>query len=37
MAEMVTEGQRAVPRRPLELGFAFDHADLDAALRDVLA
>jgi uncharacterized protein len=37
MAEMVTEGQRAVPRRPLELGFTFDHADLDAALRDVLA
>jgi uncharacterized protein (TIGR01777 family) len=37
MAEIVTEGQRAVPRRPLELGFAFEHADLDAALRDVLA
>jgi uncharacterized protein (TIGR01777 family) len=37
MAEIVTEGQRAVPRRALELGFAFEHADLDAALRDVLA
>jgi uncharacterized protein len=37
MAEIVTEGQRAVPRRPLELGFTFEHADLDAALRDALA
>jgi uncharacterized protein (TIGR01777 family) len=37
MAEIVTEGQRAVPKRALELGFAFEHADLDAALRDVLS
>jgi uncharacterized protein len=36
MAEIVTEGQRAVPRRALELGYAFRHADLDAALRDAL-
>ena len=36
MAEIVTEGQRAVPRRALELGYAFRHADLHAALRDAL-
>ena len=36
MAEIVTEGQRAVPRRPLELGYAFRHADLDEALRDAV-
>ena len=37
MAEIVTEGQRAVPRRPLALGFAFRHPDLDEALRAALA
>jgi uncharacterized protein (TIGR01777 family) len=36
MAEIVTEGQRAVPARALELGFAFRHRDLEAALRDAL-
>jgi uncharacterized protein (TIGR01777 family) len=36
MAEIVTTGQRAVPRRPLELGYAFRHPDLDEALRDAL-
>jgi uncharacterized protein (TIGR01777 family) len=36
MAEIVTEGQRAVPERPLQQGFAFAHADLDAALADAL-
>jgi uncharacterized protein len=36
MAEIVTEGQRAVPRRALELGYAFRHPDLDAALRDAV-
>jgi uncharacterized protein len=36
MAEIVTEGQRAVPRRTLELGYEFRHADLDEALRDAL-
>jgi uncharacterized protein (TIGR01777 family) len=36
MAEIVTEGQRAVPRRALELGYAFRHADLDEALRAAL-
>ncbi len=37
MAEIVTEGQRAVPKRPLEQGFRFAHADLDAALQDTLS
>jgi len=36
MAEIVTSGQRAVPRRPLELGYAYRHPDLDEALRDAL-
>jgi uncharacterized protein len=36
MATIVTEGQRAVPQRALDLGYAFRHADLDAALRDAL-
>jgi uncharacterized protein (TIGR01777 family) len=36
MAEIVTEGQRAVPKRPLELGYAFRHADLDEALADAV-
>jgi NAD dependent epimerase/dehydratase family enzyme len=33
MAEIVTEGQRAVPRRTLELGYTFKYTDLDAALK----
>jgi uncharacterized protein len=36
MAEIVTEGQRALPRRPLELGYAFMHPDLDEALSDAV-
>jgi uncharacterized protein (TIGR01777 family) len=36
MAEIVTEGQRAMPRRALELGYAFAHPDLDEALTDAL-
>ena len=36
MAEIVTEGQRAVPARALALGFEFEHADLDEALRAAL-
>src|SRR3954452_10154435 len=37
MAEIVTEGQRAVPERALAHGFAFRHPDLDEALRAALA
>lgn len=36
MAEIVTEGQRAVPERTLELGYRFRHPDLDAALADAV-
>jgi uncharacterized protein (TIGR01777 family) len=36
MAEIVTEGQRAVPRRAIDHGYAFAHADLDEALRDAV-
>jgi uncharacterized protein (TIGR01777 family) len=36
MAQIVTEGQRAIPERALANGFAFRHADLDEALRDAL-
>jgi hypothetical protein len=32
MAVIVTEGQRAVPRRALELGYTFHHTDLNHAL-----
>ncbi len=33
MAMIVTEGQRVIPRRTLELGYAFRYPELDAALR----
>ncbi len=36
MAAIVAEGQRAVPARTTELGYAFRHADLEAALRSAL-
>lgn len=36
MAEIVTEGQRAVPERPQALGYRFRFEDLDAALSDAL-
>jgi uncharacterized protein len=36
MAEIVTTGQRAVPKRALELGYAFRHPDLDEALGAAL-
>ena len=36
MAEIVTEGQRAIPRRPLELGYTFTHPVLGEALADAL-
>jgi uncharacterized protein (TIGR01777 family) len=37
MAMIVTTGQRAVPRRTLELGYTFRYTDLDQALRAALA
>jgi hypothetical protein len=36
MAKLVIEGQRALPRRTLELGYDFKHPDLDEALRSAL-
>jgi uncharacterized protein (TIGR01777 family) len=36
MAKLVVEGQRAVPRRALELGYRFRHPDLDEALQSAL-
>ena len=36
MAEIVTEGQRAVPAAALEHGFSFEHPDLDEALASAL-
>jgi uncharacterized protein (TIGR01777 family) len=36
MAKLVIEGQRALPRRTLELGYDFEHPDLDEALRSAL-
>jgi uncharacterized protein len=36
MAQIVITGQRVVPARLTELGYAFGHPDLEAALRDVL-
>ena len=36
LAETVTGGQRIVPRRALDLGFEFQHPELEPALRDLL-
>jgi uncharacterized protein len=36
MAEIVTEGQRVIPKRALTLGYQFQHPDLDEALRDAV-
>jgi uncharacterized protein len=36
MEQIVTTGQRAVPQRPLALGHAYAHPDLDEALRSAL-
>ena len=33
MAEIVTKGQRVIPRRTLDLGYSFQHPDLHEALR----
>jgi hypothetical protein len=37
MAEIVTTGARAVPAKPLVLGYEFHHAQLEPALRAALA
>lgn len=36
MADMLLQGQRAVPHRLMEMGYAFRHPDPLAALRDLL-
>ena len=36
MAKIITTGQRAVPKRALELGYTFRHPDLDEALSAAL-
>jgi NAD dependent epimerase/dehydratase family enzyme len=36
MSKLVIEGQRAIPRRALELGYEHRHPDLDEALRSAL-
>ncbi len=36
MADLVTTGQRVLPRRVQELGYSFKHPELRAALRDLL-
>lgn len=36
MSEIVTTGQRAIPRRLTELGFEFSQPEIEPALRDVL-
>jgi uncharacterized protein (TIGR01777 family) len=36
MAEVLLEGQRAVPRKALNGGYRFRYGELDAALRDLL-
>jgi uncharacterized protein len=37
VADVVTTGQRVLPRRALELAYAFKFPNIDAALQDVLA
>ena len=34
MAQIVTEGQRAVPRRTLDLGYSYKHPNLDASTQE---
>jgi uncharacterized protein len=36
MAEIVTTGQRVIPKRAVELGYTFQHADLDEALASAV-
>ena len=37
MAEIVTKGQRVLPKRTLEYGYVYKHPDLDEALRAAVA
>jgi NAD dependent epimerase/dehydratase family enzyme len=37
MAQIVTTGQRVIPRRLQEAGFEFRHPGLEPALREVLS
>src|SRR4051794_28224319 len=37
MAEIVTKGQRVIPKAALEHGYAFAHPDLDEALRSAVS
>lgn len=37
VANIITTGQRVVPRRALELGYSFKFPEVEGALRDVLA
>jgi uncharacterized protein (TIGR01777 family) len=37
MAEIVTKGQRAVPRRAQELGYSFRHTEVEEALRAAIS
>ena len=36
VGDVVTTGQRVLPKKALALGYTFRFADVDAALRDVL-
>jgi NAD dependent epimerase/dehydratase family enzyme len=37
VAEIITTGQRVLPRRPLALGMKFRFPKIDEALADILA
>jgi NAD dependent epimerase/dehydratase family enzyme len=37
MSEIVTTGQRVVPKRLEELGYSFQHPELDSAMTDALS
>jgi NAD dependent epimerase/dehydratase family enzyme len=37
MSQIVTSGARVVPAKPLMLGYAFRHPDLDEALSSALS